>query len=109
MFTNPDKTDPEYQRLISAIERQGKNTPIQGTSADITKYALVFINKEIKNRHLDAYLIHTVHDEIVTEAREDMVDDVAKLVEEQMIKAGEKLLKKVPVKVDVHISGCWEK
>ena len=109
MFSLPDRADPDYQKLLGAVERQGKNTPIQGTSADITKYALVFINKEIKNHSLDAYLIHTVHDEIVTEAREDMVDDVAKLVEEQMIKAGEKLLKKVPVKVDVHISDCWEK
>ncbi len=109
MFNLPDKTDMDYEKLIGAVERQGKNTPIQGTSADITKYALVFIEREIKSRGLDAYLIHTVHDEIVTEAAEDTVEEVASLVEEQMIKAGEKLLKKVPVKVDIHISECWEK
>ena len=109
MFNLPDRADPDYQKLIGAIERQGKNMPIQGTSADITKYALVFIYKEIKNRKLDAHLIHTVHDEIVTEVREDIVDEVAKVVENQMIRAGEKLLEKVPVKVDLHISDCWEK
>ncbi|HEX7456067.1 MAG TPA: DNA polymerase [Candidatus Nanoarchaeia archaeon] len=109
MFTLPDRSHPEYDRLVSAIERQGKNTPIQGTSADITKYALAFIYRELMDRKLDAYLIHTVHDEIVAEAREDIVNKVAKLIEEQMITAGEKLLKKVPVKVDIHISGCWEK
>lgn len=109
MFKIPEKSDMDYQKLIGAIERQGKNTPIQGASADITKYSLVFIYNEIKKRNLDANLIHTVHDEIVVEAREDVVEEVAKLVEEQMIKAGEKLLKQVPIKVDVNISDCWEK
>ncbi|MCH7541429.1 hypothetical protein IH981_01470 [Patescibacteria group bacterium] len=109
MFTLPDRSHPDYDRLISAIERQGKNMPIQGTSADITKYALAFIYRELSKKKLDAYLIHTVHDEIVAEAREDVVEETARLIEEQMVKAGEKLLKKVPVKVDVHISNCWEK
>lgn len=109
MFTIPERSSPDYERLISSVERQGKNMPIQGTSADITKYALAYIYRELKDKNLDASLIHTVHDEIVVEARDDIADNVAKLMEKQMIKAGEKLLKKVPVKVDVHISDCWEK
>lgn len=109
MFTIPERSNPDYDRLLSSVERQGKNTPIQGTSADITKYALAYIHKELKDKNLDASLVHTVHDEIVVEARDDIADNVAKLMEKQMIKAGEKLLKKVPIKVDVHISDCWEK
>lgn len=109
MFILPDKSDPDFQKLVGSIERQGKNMPIQGTSADITKYALVYIYKEINDKNLDAHLIHTVHDEIVAEARDDIVEEVADLVEKQMIRAGEKLLKKVPVKVDINISDCWEK
>ena len=109
LFSLPDRSHPDYDKLMSAIERQGKNMPIQGTSADITKYALAYIYNEFKDRKLDAYLIHTVHDEIVAEAREDIVDQVAVLIEEMMVKAGEKLLKKVPVKVDIHVSNCWEK
>lgn len=108
-FIMPDRTDPDYQKLIGAIERQGKNMPIQGTSADITKYAIVYIADEIKAKKYDAYLIHTVHDEIVTEAREDIAQEVAKMVEDKMIEAGKRLLKLVPIKVDVHISDCWEK
>lgn len=108
-FLIPDKSDPEYQRLIGSIERQGKNMPIQGTSADITKYALVYIYDTIKKEKLDAHLIHTVHDEIVTEARDNIAEETAKIVEEKMIEAGKKLLKSVPIKVDVHISDCWEK
>lgn len=108
-FILPEKTDPEYQRLIGSVERQGKNMPIQGTSADITKYALIYIYDTIKKEKYDAHLIHTVHDEIVTEAREDIAEEVAKMVEEKMIEAGRKLIKLVPIKVDVHISDCWEK
>jgi DNA polymerase-1 len=108
-FIMPDKNDPDYQKLIGSVERQGKNTPIQGTSADITKYALVYIHDTIKREKLDAHLIHTVHDEIVTEARDDIAQEVAKMVEEKMIAAGKKLLKLVPVKVDVHIANAWEK
>src|SRR4030042_3704160 len=104
LFPPPERNHPEYERLAPAIDRQGKNTPIQGTSADITKHALAYIYREFSRRQLDAYLVHTVHDEIVAEAREDIVQEVAKLIEDQMIAAGEKLLKKVPVKVEVFIS-----
>ena len=109
LFLSPEKNHPEYEKLVAAIERQGKNTPIQGTSADITKYALAYIAKKFKEQKLDAYLIHTVHDEIVAEAREDIASEVAKIIEDEMVAAGEKLLKKVPVKVDVYISDRWEK
>jgi len=109
LFVLPDRAHPDYEKLISSIERQGKNTPIQGTSADITKYALAYIYREFTQRGLDAYLIHTVHDEIVAEAREDIANEAAAIIEEQMVAAGEKLLTKVPVKVDVYVSDCWEK
>lgn len=109
MFILPNKDNPEYLKLIGSVERQGKNTPIQGTSADITKYALLFISKEFNNLGLDAHLIHTVHDEIVSEAREDQAELAAKVVEDKMVAAGKLLLKKVPVKVDLHISDFWTK
>jgi DNA polymerase-1 len=109
LFAFPEKSHPDYEKLLAAIERQGKNMPIQGTSADITKYAIALIYKAFKEENLDAHLIHTVHDEIVAEAKDVVADQVADLIEAKMIEAGEKLLKKVPVKVDVHVSDCWEK
>lgn len=109
IFQLPDRDNPDYDRLIASIDRQGKNTPIQGTSADITKLALIYIDKVFRERKYDAFLIHTVHDEIVSEARAEIADDVAKVVEEQMILAGQKLLKRVPIKVDVHIADNWTK
>lgn len=107
-FKEADPGDPLYHRLVSHIERQGKNTPIQGSSADMTKYALVGIYHALKDGHYDAFPIHTVHDEIVVEVREDQAEVVRDLVEKEMIKAGEKLLKKVPVRVDAKIAAAWE-
>ncbi|OGC38501.1 hypothetical protein A2155_00460 [candidate division WWE3 bacterium RBG_16_52_45] len=100
--------DPNYERQASYIERQGKNTPIQGTSADITKMALVNIRQRIRKEKLDAVPIHTVHDEVVVEARTSVAERTAKIVKEEMERAGEELLKKVPVKVEVAVSDVWE-
>lgn len=109
LFQLPNKDNPDYFKLIGSVERQGKNTPIQGTSADITKYALLFISREFQRLGLDAFLIHTVHDEIVSEARVDQIDLAKQVVEEQMVEAGRILLKKVPIKVDVHVGDFWTK
>src|SRR3990167_1407694 len=76
----------------------------KGTRADITKYALILIHNEIKKHKLDVHLVHTVHDEIVVEARKDIVKKASKIVEDKMIEAGQKLLRRVPVKIDIHIS-----
>jgi len=107
-FTPPDPSDPSYERQLGHIERQGKNTPIQGTSADMVKYALVYIYDKIKEGGFEAWPIHTVHDEVVVEVREDQAQEVRDMVEKQMIRAAKVLLKKVPVKVDAKVSDVWE-
>lgn len=101
------KFDPKIRSEVATIDRQGKNSPIQGTSADITKQALVMINKAIKNTPVR--LINTVHDEIVLEAPEDLSEWAGKILEEKMIEAARVYLKKVPVVVDVSISDVWMK
>ncbi|MEX0587141.1 MAG: DNA polymerase [Patescibacteria group bacterium] len=103
-----DPEDPNYDRQISYIERQGKNTPIQGASADMTKAALVYIREKIRQKGLSSIPIHTIHDEVVVEAREAEAKQTAKIVQEEMERAGRELLKKVPVKAEVVISDVWE-
>ena len=103
---NPE--DPGYERQQAYVERQGKNTPIQGTSADMTKLAMVYIYERIKKEGFDAAPIHTVHDELVVEVKEDQAEKVATLVKEEMERAGKELLKEVPVRVDVAVSDSWE-
>lgn len=100
--------DPGYERQVGHIERQGKNTPIQGTSADMIKKAMVYVYKRFREKGLDATPIHTVHDEIVVEAKEDQAEETAKILGKEMKRAGETFLKIVPVKVGVVISDIWE-
>ncbi|MEK7434529.1 MAG: DNA polymerase [Cyanobacteriota bacterium] len=99
--------DSNNRKEIASIDRQGKNSPIQGTSADITKQALFLINKEFKNTKTK--LINTVHDEIILESPLEFAENSAKILEQKMIEAGRIYLKKVPIVVDVHISDFWSK
>lgn len=59
-------------------ERMAINAPIQGTEADIVKIAMKRINDLVKKRgwEKDARLILNVHDEIVYEVRDDLIDEV---------------------------------
>ena len=59
-FRIPDETTPDYKRKIGSIQRQGKNTPIQGANADMTKLALVYIQQQLWKKNYDAKLINTV-------------------------------------------------
>ncbi len=104
----PDPDHPNYERIISAIERKGKNTPIQGTSADMIKYAIVYVYRRLKKESLDAFLVHTVHDEIVVETAEEDAERVRDVMKEEMERAGELMIKKVPMKADAMISDIWE-
>lgn len=106
-FTKPDPESPNYNSDRASIERQGKNAPIQGANADMTKTALIFLKKTLQG--YDARVVNTVHDEIVVEAREDQAEVVCGIVEKAMIEAGEEILKKVPVKADPHIGDYWSK
>jgi DNA polymerase-1 len=97
------------QRMRSSIERQAKNAPIQGTNADMTKLALVWIRNRIREGNLDAKLINTVHDEIVTECDDSIAEEMAEIMRDCMIKAGEYYLHKLPVDVECVISDSWLK
>ncbi len=99
--------DRNNRSEVAGIDRAGKNAPIQGTSADITKQAIIFVDKAIKNTKVK--LINTVHDEIILECPEDMADWTAKILEEKMIEAAKVYIKKVPIVVDTHISDFWNK
>ena len=90
-----------------AMRREAMNYPIQGSSADIAKLALAYIRKELED--LDARLINSIHDEFVVECAEELAEEVSGRMRRAMILAGEKLLKKVPVEVEVVVSREWRK
>jgi DNA polymerase-1 len=57
--------------------------------------ALVFLREKLKG--YDARMINTIHDEIVVEVLEEQAEVVCKIVQEEMLRAGQKILKNVPI------------
>jgi DNA polymerase-1 len=90
-----------------AMRREAMNYPIQGASADIAKVALGYCRRELED--LDARLINCIHDEFVVECAQDIAEDVVEKTKAAMVRAGEALLNKVPVEVEVATSQEWRK
>lgn len=99
--------DENDRQQVSMTQRNGKNTPIQGTSADILKRALRLLKDELSNTN--AQIVNIIHDEIVVEADAGEAEDVAAKVERIMCAAGQEYLKTVPVKVETEIADEWVK
>ncbi len=99
--------DENDRQQISMTQRNGKNTPIQGTSADILKRALKLLRDEL--RETNAKVVNIVHDEIVVESDADEAQEIAEKVERVMRVAGEEYVKTVPVKVETEIADEWLK
>lgn len=92
------------KNLQSFGERVAKNTPIQGTAADIIKIAMIRVYNRLRESKLDAKLILQAHDELIVEAKEDCADKVAALLKEEMENA---VKLTVPMTVDVNIGKTW--
>jgi DNA polymerase I-like protein with 3'-5' exonuclease and polymerase domains len=99
--------DPTDRTQVAATARYGKNAPIQGSSADITKRALTLLHDAIKP--FDARIVNCVHDEIVVEAPEDRAAECAQTVEHVMVAAAREFISSVPVTVDVSVGDAWLK
>ena len=87
-----------------AAERMAINMPIQGTSADIIKIAMVNLDSEMVKRKLQTLMILQVHDELVFEVPPEEMEMMNKLVEEIM-PAAMKL--SVPLKVEIKTGKNW--
>lgn len=85
-------------------ERAAMNMPLQGSSADIIKIAMVNIHKALKEKGLKAKLILQVHDELVLDAPESEKEAAAQILQYEMENA---VKLNVPLKVDVHCGKNW--
>ena len=95
---------------FGSIERASKNTPIQGSSADMTKLALIYIYDEIQKSWSDSVkIVMTVHDQIDTICKQEIADDWAVRMTELMEKAAIKIIPNGLLKADTNISQTWEK
>jgi DNA polymerase-1 len=90
-----------------SLERKGRNTPIQGTCADILKKAIDYLQHSLTEH--DAKIINLVHDEIVVEVRKDQVEKVKGIIEKDMVQAGQDFIKSIPIEVDIIVDNVWRK
>ena len=93
------------QGLRKAAERTAINAPMQGTAADIMKRAMVAVQAWLDESGLDARVILQVHDELVLEVREDLVDPVRDKVRALM--SGAATLD-VPLLVEAGVGANWD-
>lgn len=90
--------------LRKAAERNAINAPIQGTAADLIKIAMVSIQKQLKEMHLQSKMILQVHDELVFDARKDELEILKPMVVAAM--SGSMQLS-VPLDVDINEGISW--
>jgi len=85
-------------------ERNAINAPIQGSSADMIKIAMINIFKEFNKKRLQSKMILQVHDELVFDSHKDEVDAIRKIVEDNMVNA---IKLSVPIVVDMNTGNNW--
>lgn len=96
-------------KILGEIERASKNTPIQGSNADVIKYALINVQKYIDKNKCPVKIILAVYDEIQTECDEEFAEEWKLILENIMKEAAKVIIKSIPVEVECKISSCWEK
>ncbi|MFC1920826.1 DNA polymerase I [Chloroflexota bacterium] len=92
------------RQIRESAERMAINMPVQGTSADIIKVAMIKLYEEMKKRRLESRMLLQVHDELLFEVPEKESDEMCKLVPEIMSGA---LELSIPLKVDTKIGKNW--
>ena len=85
-------------------ERVAMNSPIQGTAADIIKYAMVNVYDRLKREGLKSKLILQIHDELLIETHNDEVEEVRKVLSEEMQNACELAVR---LEIDLHTGTDW--
>jgi DNA polymerase-1 len=90
--------------LRSFAERMARNTPIQGTAADIIKKAMVAITKQLDANPALGKLLLQVHDELIFEVLESKWRELARIVKKEMENA---VTLTVPLVVDLKIGTSW--
>ena len=80
------------------------NAPVQGTSADIIKIAMINVHRQIGKGKLKSKMLLQIHDELLFEVPQEEIEEMKALVAELMSKAM-KLC--VPLKIDVKLGKNW--
>ena len=85
-------------------ERAAMNMPLQGSSADIIKLAMIGVRNRLKNENFKARLIVQVHDELIIDCPMEEKEQVGKILKEEMENA---VKLSIPLEVDVGYGANW--
>ena len=85
-------------------ERAAMNMPLQGSSADIIKLAMINVYKKLKEGGFRAKLIMQVHDELIIDCPKNEAEQVSKILKEEMEGA---VRLSIPLSVDVGVGENW--
>lgn len=90
--------------IRALAERNAVNAPIQGTSADIIKIAMVAIDKRLSEANLRSRMVLQIHDELLFEVPASELDVLRKIVVEEMENV---LTLSIPLTVECNYGKNW--
>ena len=85
-------------------ERVAMNSPIQGTAADIIKFAMLGVDRRLRRENMRSRLILQVHDELLIETAVEEEDRVRQILTEEMMHAADLAVELV---IDLHTGKNW--
>jgi len=87
----------------------GKNTPIQGSGGDMIKLAMWMVFEYIELHNYPAKILLCIHDELLTEVREDKAEEWSGILKDLMEKAALKITKIKLIEAEPQITDYWKK
>ena len=98
----------EYAQKLSQASREGFNSRIQGTAADLLKLSEWAIYRRLKREGFtDAKIIGFIHDELLIKCKCENGEKVLQIAHEEMVRAGRRFITKIPCKVAGKIGRNW--
>lgn len=99
----PEISSPNFQ-VRQGAERVAVNMPIQGTAADIIKFAMISIDKKLMEANLRSKMLLQVHDELIFEVPTDEIEIVKSIILDFMPRA---MNLDVPLDVQIKTGFTW--
>ena len=100
----PELVYAESRRAYALGERLARNTPIQGTAADIIKIAMINVERRLRADGLQAQMLLTVHDELLFECPKEEVEVASGAIRTEMESA---FPLSVPLLVELQSGAAW--
>ncbi|MBN9483083.1 MAG: DNA polymerase I [Bacteroidetes bacterium 43-93] len=94
------------QTVRGYAERNAINSPIQGTAAEMIKLAMTRVHRELKKQNLQTRMILQVHDELVFDVPDNELEQVTKLIKENM-ESAMVLPHNVPINAEAGTGKNW--